>query len=178
MSYTTKELKELFQERHAKLLESWSASDENVLTAVTMLSEAVSSLKKAGVDIDLKMKGQPNQMAFKMNEEGSCTVPICGTVTSGHTKRMIALFTKRKSQECLQWGLSSFDIEGQDGDKDMRPKFYKADNSESLQKLQEELIRGAVRDQVLYEHDTHQAFTPAESTQSFRRVAKRKPSRG
>lgn len=177
MSYTTKELKELFQERHAKLLESWSRSNENVLTAVTMLSEAVSSLKKAGVDIDLKMKGQPNQMAFKMNEEGSCTVPICGILQSGHTQRMIALFTKRKSQDCLQWGLSSFDVEGQNGHEDMRPEFFYADKPESLQKLQEEIIRGAVRDQVLYEHDTHQAFTPAENTQSFRRVSKRQPGR-
>ena len=177
MSYSVKELKELFKERHAKLLKSWSAGNEDVLTAVTMLSEAVSSLKKAGVDIDLKMKGQPNQMAFKMNSEGSCTVPICGILSSGHTKRMIALFTKRKSQDCLQWGLSSFDIEGQDGDEDMRPKFFKADNPESLQKLQEEIIRGVVRDQVLYEHDTHQAFTPAETALSYRRVAKRQPGR-
>lgn len=170
MSHTSDTLKAQLKQSFEERRKEWH--DAGVEKAMQELSQAVSVLQKAGVDVEIEMKGKPSQMVFKMTE-GGCTVPAYGYVKTGNLTRVIGLFTRRGSRNCLEWGLSSFDIEAQNGSEDIRPKFYNAKSAAGIMALQDEIMEGYVRGELLREYDTENAFTHKSALPTLRRIERR-----
>jgi hypothetical protein len=136
--------------------------------ATEAFSVVINDLKMAGMDVSVEIFADACELGFAMFNTNSIRTPVCGILHIGPIERLFAFAVRENNQEVLKLAVSEFDIRfnGADGelkegkfDNKVRAAIYDLRNDENaLMKFQEETLRMAARNDVLFSHDVAGAF--------------------
>lgn len=134
-----------------------------IAKAIAGMSEIISDLRDAGIDVSLEMMGGASEQAFDLFKENGVTVPVSGILRIGPIHRLVAIATKLNKEETTVIALSEFDIRYsgpeavvRDGIIDGKLRSVRFDikkDPEALAKLEKTIINYAARNEVLADLD-------------------------
>lgn len=136
--------------------------------ALQQISQAIRDLREAEIDVSLDITGGASEMSFLMFKIPA-VVPIGGVLHIGSNQRLFALCTNDEDGRGLKLALTKHDIRHDGFDWHVednglaRPApqvhIYDLQNDpDALIKLQQEIIRFAARNAVIFENDVAEAF--------------------
>jgi hypothetical protein len=139
---------------------------------VEAFSVAINDLRSGGMDLSVEIFADGSELGFAMFNSGNIRTPVSGILHIGPIHRLFAFAVRDADGACLKLAVSEFDVRfnGADGtikdnklDNTIRAQIYDLKNDEdALVKMQDEIIRMAARNEVVYNHDVADAFdTPS-----------------
>lgn len=160
------QISDVFNEKKQKFA---ADCDQNGLAQGTeAFSTVISDLKIAGIDVSVDIFADAAELGFAMFDTKSIRTPVTGILHIGPIERLFAFAVRENGQAVLKLALSDFDIRfnGADGllkdgklDNRVVATIYDLKNDpDALVKFQDEVLRMAARNAVIFEHDVADAF--------------------
>ncbi len=152
--------------------------------AVEAFSVAIRDLKTYGLDLSVEIFGDASELSFALFNSSSIRTPVTGILHIGPIQRLFAFAVRIEDKPVLKLAMSEFDIRfnGADGtvtegklDNKVRAQIYDLKNDEdALVKFQDEVLRMAARNDVVFRHDIADAFDKPHTLNkpSFRMMPK------